>query len=281
MQHHDDRDVGIGGHLLEEAPQRLERAGGRTDADDQERASIPFYRLGHAGSIEARLWPCEYGTMAKLRILLADDHETVREGLKSIVNAQPDMEVVGEVADGETAVARAVLLSPDIVVMDVSMPVLNGLNATAAMATRCPGTKVLALTRHADDGYLHQVLRAGASGYVLKQSRSAELLHAIRAIAAGGTYLDPAIAGRVINRRSATAPIGSAASAPNLSSREEEVTRLVAWGYSNKEIAAQLDLSVKTIETHKANASQKLGLSHRIDLVRYALERGWLRDDDG
>jgi two-component system, NarL family, response regulator NreC len=219
--------------------------------------------------------------MPKLRILLADDHETVREGLKSIVNAQPDMEVVGEVADGETAVARAIARRPDIVVMDVSMPVLNGLNATLAMTARCPATKVLTLTRHADDGYLHQLLRAGASGYVLKQSRSAELLQAIRAVAAGGTYLDPAIAGRLINRRSGKATTSvSAGAAPNLSSREEEVIRLVAWGYSNKEIAAQLDLSVKTIETHKANASQKLGLGHRIDLIRYALERGWLRDDD-
>jgi two-component system, NarL family, response regulator NreC len=218
--------------------------------------------------------------MPKLRILLADDHETVREGLKSIVNAQPDMEVVDDVADGEAAIGRALALRPDIVLMDVSMPVLNGLNATAAMTTRCPGIKVLTLTRHADDGYLHQLLRAGASGYVLKQSRSAELLQAIRAVAAGGTYLDPAIAGRLVNRKSGQGPTSMAGSAANLSSREEEVLRLVAWGYSNKEVAAQLDLSVKTIETHKANATHKLGLTHRIDLVRYALERGWLRDHE-
>ena len=218
--------------------------------------------------------------MPKLRVLLADDHETVREGLKSIVNAQSDMEVIGEAADGESAVARAVALRPDILLMDVSMPVLNGLKATAAVKARCPGTRVVTLTRHADDGYLHQLLRAGASGYVLKQSRSAELLQAIRAVAAGGTYLDPAIAGRLVNRLPGQTPLAVAGAGPGLSSREEEVIRLVAWGYGNKEIAAQLDLSVKTIETHKYNATQKLGLSHRIDLIRYALWRGWLRDDD-
>src|SRR5918993_2185622 len=136
--------------------------------------------------------------MAKLRILLADDHETVREGLKSIVNAQADMEVVGEAADGAAAVSCALALLPDIVIMDISMPQVNGLKATEVMKTRCPGAKVLTLTRHADGGYLHQLLRAGASGYVLKQSRSAELLQAIRAVAAGGTYLDPAVAGRIV-----------------------------------------------------------------------------------
>jgi DNA-binding NarL/FixJ family response regulator len=164
--------------------------------------------------------------------------------------------------------------------MDVSMPELNGLKATEQMRLRCPETKILTLTRHANDGYLHQLFRAGAVGYVLKQSRSAELLQAIRAVAAGGTYLDPAIAGRVVNHLKRQAPHAAAAAAETvLSAREEEVIRLVAWGYSNKEIAAQLDLSVKTIETHKANASQKLGLSNRIDIVRYALWQGWLRDD--
>jgi DNA-binding NarL/FixJ family response regulator len=218
--------------------------------------------------------------MPKLRILLADDHETVREGLKSIVNAQPDMEVVGEAADGEAAITHAVVLHPDIVLMDVSMPVMNGLAATATLKARCPGTKVLTLTRHADDGYFHQLLRAGASGYVLKQSRAAEVLQAIRAVAAGGIYLDPAVAGRLVNRRYTQPPMSSVRGVANLSSREEEIIRLVARGYSNKEVAIQLDLSVKTIETHKANAMHKLGLSHRIDLVRHALERGWLHEDD-
>nr|MDQ3744207.1 response regulator transcription factor [Acidobacteriota bacterium] len=135
--------------------------------------------------------------MSKLRILLAEDHETVREGLRLIVNAQSDMEVVGEAGDGRAAVARAQELLPDIVLMDVSMPQLNGLKATEKLKALCPQVKVLTLTRHTDYGYLQQLLRAGASGYVLKQSSAAELLHAIRAVAAGGKYLDPAVAGKV------------------------------------------------------------------------------------
>jgi two-component system, NarL family, response regulator NreC len=218
--------------------------------------------------------------MRRLRILLADDHETVREGLKTILTAQEDMEVVGEAADGNAAVAQAVALSPDIVILDVSMPALNGLKATEQIRSQCPAAVVLALTRHSSDGYLHQLLRAGAAGYVLKQSRSATLLHAIRAVATGGTYLDPAVAGRAIAHRHRPAPATAVGIAdPGLSEREEEVLRLAAWGYSNKDMAAQLDLSVKTIETHKANATQKLGLRHRIDIVRYALWQGWLKED--
>jgi DNA-binding NarL/FixJ family response regulator len=217
--------------------------------------------------------------MRKVRILLADDHETVREGLKVILNAQSDMEVIGEAIDGRAAVAQAAALLPDVVVMDVSMPELNGLKATEAIRQLCPGVKVLSLTRHADDGYLQQLLRAGASGYVLKQSRATELLHAIRAVAAGGKYLDPAVADRVIGNfgRRLGLPASDPAHSP-LSSREDEILRLVAWGYSNKEIAGRLELSVKTIETHKANAMHKLGLHTRIDIVRFALLQGWLHD---
>jgi two-component system, NarL family, response regulator NreC len=215
----------------------------------------------------------------KLRILLADDHETVREGLKVILNAQPDMAVIGEAVDGGGAMSQAAALLPDVVVIDVSMPRVNGLKATEAITRSCPQVKVLALTRHADDGYLEQLLRAGVSGYVLKQSRSGELLHAIRAVASGGKYLDPAVADRVISplRRSPPPqPSGDAGSV--LSPREEEVLRLVAWGYSNKEIAEQLSLGVKTVETHKANAMHKLKLHSRIDVVRFAVLQGWLQD---
>jgi DNA-binding NarL/FixJ family response regulator len=189
------------------------------------------------------------------------------------------MEVIGEAFDGRAAVAQSAALLPDVVVMDVSMPNLNGLRATEAIRQRCPGVKILNLTRHADDGYLQQLLRAGASGYVLKQSRASELLHAIRAVAAGGKYLDPAVADRVIGdfSRRVRPPDTESASA-QLSSREDEILRLVAWGYSNKEIAGRLQLSVKTIETHKANAMHKLGLHSRIDIVRYALLQGWLHD---
>ena len=217
--------------------------------------------------------------MKKLRILLADDHVTVREGVKMIINAQADMEVVAEAADGRVAVAEAQAVRPDVVVMDVSMPRVNGLKATETLTQCCPEVKVLALTRHQDDGYLQQLLRAGAAGYVLKQSRPAELLQAIRAIGEGGSYLDPAVAGRVIGdygrRRQ---PVTTVAGAGTLSSREEEVLRLIAWGYSNKEIATRLDLSVKTVETHKANAMHKLQMRSRIDIVRFALLQGWLED---
>ncbi|HEY0378494.1 MAG TPA: response regulator transcription factor [Pyrinomonadaceae bacterium] len=219
--------------------------------------------------------------MSRLRILLADDHETVREGLKLIVEAQTDMEVVDCVGDGRAAVARAQELLPDVVVMDVSMPQLNGLKATEKLKALCPQVKVLALTRHTDDGYLQQLLRAGASGYVLKQSPPAELLHAIRAVAAGGKYLDPAVAGKVIGNyageRSASVRV-AAHRGRELSEREAEVLRLIAWGHSNKEIAARVGISVKTVEAHKANAMRRLGMKSRIDIVRFALLQGWLQD---
>jgi DNA-binding NarL/FixJ family response regulator len=216
--------------------------------------------------------------MSKLRILLADDHETVREGLKAIVNAQPDMEVVGEVLDGAAAVTQASALMPDIVVMDISMPEMDGLQATKRLAQCCPTVKVLTLTRHADDGFMQQLLRAGAGGYVLKQSRATEVLSAIRAIAHGGTYLDPAIAATMVGRLDRRGRMKAPTTVPDLSAREEEVLRLIAWGHSNKEVASRLDLAVKTIDTHKANAMAKLGLHSRIDIVRYALLRGWLKD---
>lgn len=215
--------------------------------------------------------------MSKLRILLADDHEAVREGLKTILNNQADMEVVGEAADGAAMLDLMRDSKPDMVVMDVSMPRLNGLKATEELRRRWPSVRVLALTRHADEAYLQQMLGAGASAYVLKQSRATELLHAIRSVASGGKFLDPAIADKVIGlgrRQLSTTRAGGS----GLSAREEEVLRLIAWGYSNKEIAARLELSVKTVETHKAKAIQRLSLRGRIDIVRYALLQGWLHD---
>lgn len=216
--------------------------------------------------------------MSKLRVFLADDHETLREGLKLIIGAQSDMEVVGEVGDGVAAIEQAKKLLPDVVVMDVSMPRLNGLKATQKLKECCPEVRVLALTRHKDDGYLQQLLRAGASGYVLKQSPPAELLHAIRSIAAGGKYLDPAVAGKVIGTFADNQQAFRGDLKATLSDREEEVLRLIAWGHSNKEIATQLGLSIKTIEVHKANAMKKLGMQSRLDIVRYSVLQGWMEE---
>ena len=216
---------------------------------------------------------------AKLRILLADDHETVREGLRMILNAQPDMQVVATVGDGREAITQAEQITPDVVIMDISMPGLNGLAATTQLMERCPTARVLTLTRHADNSYLQQLMRAGAAGYVLKQSRPAELLHAIRSVATGGKYLDASMTAPVLNTYSRTTPPqpGPEPTTP-LSPRETEVLRLIAWGNTNKEIAARLDLSVKTVEAHKANGMRKLGMRGRIDIVRYALLQGWLHE---
>ncbi len=217
--------------------------------------------------------------MNKLRILLAEDHETIRDGLKLLVNSQPDMETVGEADNGRVAVQLAQELLPDVVVMDVSMPELNGLQATKKLRQECPQVKVLTLTRHTDDGYLQQLLQAGASGYVLKQSKSAELLRAIRAVAAGQTYLDPAITEKAVAHiRGGGRAVRGASPDVNLSDREAEVLRLIAWGYINKEVAARLSLSVKTVEFHKANGMRKMGMKSRVDIVRYAMLQGWLQD---
>jgi DNA-binding NarL/FixJ family response regulator len=213
-----------------------------------------------------------------LRVLLADDHEMMREGLRMLVSAQADMEVVGEAADGRAAITMAHELKPDVVVMDISMPELNGLKATERLKKLCPEIKVLTLTRHVDDAYIQQVLKAGATGYVLKQSASVELVRAIRAVAAGHTYLDPVVAGRVVESAVGRRATRSLTPDKDFSPREQEVLRLIAWGYANKEIAARLQLSTRTVEAHKANAMRKMGMTSRIDIVRYALLKGWLQD---
>jgi len=215
--------------------------------------------------------------MDKLRILLADDHQMFREGLGALVGSEPDMEVVGEADDGRAAVALAERLRPELVLMDVSMPSMNGLQATERIKQSCPQVKVLALTRHADDGYLRQLLKAGVAGYVLKRSGSDELLRAIRAVAAGQSYLDPSVASSVITDAVGRQAVGVDAG-KELSRREEQILHLIARGYANKEIAARLDVSVKTVEMHKANAMRKLGMTSRIDIVSYAILQGWLRE---
>lgn len=215
----------------------------------------------------------------KLRILLAEDHKTVREGIKLLVNAQPDMEVIGEADDGETAIAEVQRLDPDLIIMDVSMPRLNGLKATKKLRSMGSDVKILTLSRHTDDGYLQQLLAAGANGYVLKQSAPNHLIAAIREIAQGNAYLDPELTKKVIGGIVGKAATMRGENKQPLTDRESEVLRLISLGYSNKEIATTLDLSVKTIEAHKANAMRKLGMSGRIDIVRYAILQGWMEEN--
>ena len=208
-----------------------------------------------------------------IRVLLADDHETVREGLRLLVDAQDDMEVVGEAADGNATLEQVGAVKPDVVVLDLTMPGMSGLTAARALKGHEPPIAVVALTRHDDDAYVQELMSAGASAYVLKQSASAELLTAIRAAAAGDSYLDPALPPpdypRDPRRRAGTPPV---------TERETEVLRMMAVGHSNKDIAAALNISVKTVEVHKANAMRKLNLRGRTDVVRYAVLNEWLRD---
>lgn len=210
--------------------------------------------------------------------MLADDHETIREGIKLLVNSQVDMEVIGEANNGSVALKEVQKLSPDIVVMDISMPELNGLKATRKLKQICPNVKILTLTRHTDDAYLQQLIQAGASGYVLKQSAPSELIRAIRTVAEGNSYLDPALTNKLFGGYASRAALRGDRKG-NLTDREAEVLRLIAWGYSNKEIGGRMDISVKTVEAHKANAMRKLDMQSRIDIVRYAILQGWLQDN--
>jgi DNA-binding NarL/FixJ family response regulator len=212
----------------------------------------------------------------KLRILLADDHQMLRDGLRLLIDAQPNMRVVGEAANGREALLKAREVSPDMVVMDLSMPEMNGLEATQRLRAELPHVRILALTAHEDESYLAQLCKAGAAGYVLKRSAGDELLQAITTIANGGLYFEPALASKALARQ-VTAQSGHASAGPELlSEREREVLILVAWGLSNKEIASELHLSVKTIETYKVRIAQKLRLRSRAGMVQFALRQGWL-----
>src|SRR5688572_11070843 len=185
------------------------------------------------------------------------------------------MKVIGEAADGAEAIEKAVRLTPDVAVIDVSMGNVNGAEATRRIRSVCQATRVLALTVHEDTSYLRELLDAGASGYVLKRAAADELIRAIRAVASGGVYVDPRIAGKLVNTFAPSKATSTTAVA-DLSDRETAVLRFIAQGYTNKEIAAQLGLSVKTVETYKARSMEKLGLRSRVDIVRTASERGWL-----
>lgn len=215
--------------------------------------------------------------LPKLRVYLADDHNVVREGLRLLVNAQADMEVIGEAGDGETAWREAKVLQPDILVMDVSMPKLNGLQTTERLRATCPDVKVVALSAYSDAAHVRQLLASGAKSYVLKQTAAEELIRAIRKVAEGGVYLDPSIAGKVVE--GCINPTSLEKGPESLSERELEVLIKIARGHTNAEIADHLHISIKTVETHKSRFLQKLDLQTRADIVSYALKQGWLHNE--
>jgi DNA-binding NarL/FixJ family response regulator len=208
--------------------------------------------------------------MKRIRILVADDHAVVRQGFKMILDAQADMEIVGEAGNGREAVELAEQLHPDVVVMDVSMPELNGIEATRRLATSVPRARVVALSMHKDSVYVREILRAGARGYLLKDSGAADLVAAIRAVASGESYLSPAVSNAVLDdyRKHATNPIDL------LTSREREVLQLLAEGKTNKEIAGVLNLSVYTVEAHRGRIMEKLNLHSIGELVLFAVRNG-------
>ncbi|MCK6629483.1 MAG: response regulator transcription factor [Anaerolineae bacterium] len=215
-----------------------------------------------------------------IRIFLADDHAVLRAGLKALLNAEPDMEVVGEAGDGQSCIQAAIQLRPDVILLDINMPHCNGLEALAELRRQAPHSRILILTMHDDAGYLRQVLSSGGAGYVLKQAADTELLSAIRTVYNGGVFLHPAHTKILLEDALPAPPPTSSTSDPlaRLSERELEVLRLIALGHANKEIADTLYLSVKTVETYKARLMEKLGLNSRAALVRFALEHKLLEE---
>ena len=214
--------------------------------------------------------------MEKLKILLAEDHRILREGLRRLIDEQPDMEVVGEADDGVAAWQKTKELEPDIVLMDLSMPQLNGAEATLKIRELCPQVKVIALTGHRATAYLNQALKAGVAGYVQKQAAVDELINAIQTVAKGGSYIDRASQELIVNTPIDNVVFKGESQGKPLSEREVEVMSLVANGYTNKEIANKLAISVKTVESHKTNSMQKLDLKSRAEIVDYARFRGWI-----
>jgi DNA-binding NarL/FixJ family response regulator len=214
--------------------------------------------------------------MAKIRILIADDHALVREGICSLLARRKDMEVVGQAADGQQAVEQTLALHPDVVLMDISMPVMNGLEATRDIRARFPAARILVLTQHDDKEYVVPMLRAGAAGYILKRARSADLVNAIHTVYRDGTYLSANIASTLMEE--IASPGETAANDPSLlTKREEEVVRLLAEGLSSREIAERLHLGIRTVDTHRAHIMEKIGVHSTVELVTYAIRQGIVR----
>jgi len=212
-------------------------------------------------------------TTSRVRVLVVDDHAVVRSGLRSLLDADPELEVVGEASDGREAVFQSRALKPDVVVMDVVMPGETGIETTRRLLHERPETKVLVLSMQDDPSYVREAFDAGATGYVLKEAADVEVVQAVREIAGGGRYVHPVLGARLV---AAEAEARKRVATDPLSDREREVLRLLALGYTNQEIAAALFISVRTAETHRAHVMQKLRLHTRSELVRYALEHGML-----
>jgi two-component system, NarL family, response regulator NreC len=211
-----------------------------------------------------------------IRILIADDHGVIRAGLRALLEDVPDITVVGEASDGGEAIAKAVELKPDILLMDLSMPNVGGIEATLQLSQREPKVRVLILTVHEEESLLKEVIRMGASGYIVKRAAQEDLLHAIRVVARGDLYVHPSMTRALFNEPPAYAPLQMPES-ETLTLREIEVLQLLAKGYTNRQIAEQLSLSPRTVEGHRANLSGKLGLHSRVELVEYAEKHGLLK----
>ncbi|MEW5828216.1 MAG: response regulator transcription factor [Chloroflexota bacterium] len=211
--------------------------------------------------------------MEKIRILLADDHTILRNGIRSLLEDEHDMEVVGEAEDGRAAVSLACQLQPDVVIMDIAMPLLNGLEATRQIKREAPQVKVLILTMHDNEEYIRQVLGAGAMGYILKDAAARELISAIRSVQRGEAILSPAVTRLVIEDYLRWGGPRPQEDNDSLSPREREVLQLIAEGYTNKQMAGILSLSIKTVQAHRTNLMQKLGLHDRGELIKYAIQK--------
>ena len=216
--------------------------------------------------------------MARLRILLADDHTVVRQGLRRVLEDRPDWEVVAEAGDGREAVRQAEEVRPDVAIIDVAMPLLNGIETTRQIARKAPATRILVLSMHSDEAYVNQILKAGATGYLLKDSADVDLLQAVEAVSKGKSFFSPAIAKVMLDDYvRQLADKGITDRYESLSEREREIFQLIAEGKANKEMAVLLSISPSTVETHRARIMEKLDLHSAAEIVLYAVRRGVIR----